>query len=711
MTKDKQLQPELDIASEFPPNDWNLWKLAVEETLKGASYEKVMITKTYEGIDLKPIYRKEDIDNLPFSDSLPGQFPFIRGSKAEGNTLTGWIVAQTQSYWNAKETNRILKDELNRGLNAVNIKLDKYTKWALLPVNESYKPDGVCLYCLNDLENLLEGIHLYNVPIFIESGEILVIICGMISAYLLKTNQNPNDISGFMGFDLIAELLKDGELPFENSDIWHQIFQTTDWSVKNAPNLRTILMNGVFWANNGANAIQELTYAISSGNECIKALLDKGMKIEDLATRFQLNLSLGSNIFMEIAKIRAARLIWSELLKAYSSPENSCNIWIHGVTTDYNKTIYDPYVNILRTSTESFSGVIGGIDSLDIVPFDSRLKDPDEFSRRIARNQQLILMEEAHLNKVVDPSGGCYYIEYLTLQIAQTVWQNLQNIERSGGLYSLIESKAIHNDIRNISDQKILNACSRRDVFVGINMYANPSEQPITETGKGCHCDIKSYFESIDYIKRIDNDELHTILRKIADDKYSSQLIDYISEAFLLGATTEEISDVLFTIKDNLKADKLEPTHATKLIEDLRKDIVTYQQINKIVLSVFLANIGPISQHKARADFAQGFLLPGGFYVECSEGFISLQLAIESVLLSQSQAVCICSTDETYPDIVPKLIAGIREKKPDMIFILAGYPQDSIDYYKALGIDIFIHLRANLVSTLTELAVKMGVYK
>jgi methylmalonyl-CoA mutase len=700
---------ELDIATEFPPPTWEEWKKAVEESLKGVPFEKAMITKTYEGIDLQPIYRKADIQDLPHLHSLPGQAPFVRGNKAEGYTIDGWLIAQQQNAWKPEDANQIILDELNRGLTAVNLKLDKFTQWATIPSLDAIDPDGIWLNNLEDVSILLRGIDLQAVPLLIDGGEASPVILGLIAAYL-KQNEAPyHSLHGFIGFDLLASLMEDGELPFAEADMWLPYYQLRAWTLQNAPHLRTILLDGTFWGNRGVDSLTELAYVISTANEYIKAILDKGLSIEHIVPGFQINLTLGANLFMEIAKVRATRLLWAELMKAYNVPEELRKVWIHGVTSSFNKTLYDPFVNVLRTATESFSGIIGGLDSLEVQPFDSRIRPDEEFSRRLARNQQIILMEEAHLSKVTDPAGGCYYIEVLTAQLAEKAWKKMQSIEAKGGLYQAVKAGEIQAEVSRIALERMNNANKRKDLIVGVNVFANPLEQPLETTEGHCRCNLQTYYEKVMEFQDSHRPGLETALCELQNYKDDELMIDFMADAFLAGSTLEEAFDRILPEEGGLKAVPLNQCYAAMGLENLRCKVTDYQQSKQTVLSVFLANLGPLSQHKARADFSTGFLQVGGFYVAGNDGFANVEEAVEAAVMSQAQAVCICSTDDTYPELVPMIISSIKIKKPDMVFLLAGFPQDKVETYKQQGIDIFIHLKANALDTLTDLAQRMGV--
>lgn len=699
----------LDIASEFPPNTFEEWKTAVEETLKGVPFDKAMTTKTYEGIDLQPIYCMTDIQDLPHLNSFPGHPPYVRGNTADGHILRSWIIAQEQNHPDPTQANRIILDELNKGLTAVNLKLDRYTKWATLPVLETFHPDGIWLNGLDDLRSLLKGVNLSAVPLLIKTGEAGPVILSLINAYCKENKIGTETLTGLVGFDLITSLLEDRELPFPETDKWVPYYQMITWATANSPKLRTILLDGHFWGSRGADALTELAYLVSAAAEYINALLDTGMTMEKISPSFQINLNLGSNLFMEIAKVRAARLLWSELMRAYGANPENRKVWIHGVTSAFNKTIYEPYVNILRTATESFSGVIGGLDSLEVSPFDFRIKPDDEFSRRVARNQQILLEEESHLNKVIDPAGGCFYIEKLTSRLAEDAWSKMQKIVAEGGLFQAVLAGRIQAEVRQKAQERKQNVDMRKDVFVGVNMFANPLEQPLELTDDYNRKDLEERYESALAKQEEPRPGLEEALQKLSDHGNYKSTIDLLTEAMLLGATLEEAYDRILGEGAALTTEALPRCHATGDFEALRSRIDQYKQSSQTRLFVFLANMGPLSQHKARADFAMGFFQAGGFEVQSNDGFTTAEEAIEAALQSGAKAVCICSTDDTYSDWVPQLAGGIKKRKQDMTMILAGFPKDMAEKYAEQGIDIFIHIKANALEALTSLANRMGV--
>lgn len=629
-----EFEKELNLTREFPPPSYADWKKAVEESLKGADFDKVMHTKTYEGITLKPIYRREDLEALGFLSNLPGQAPYLRGSDPRRFLSEGWLIAQNHAESDPKGLNAVLLKELQAGLNAVNITL----------FNQD-SGNGVAIDSLGTLRAVLNSIDLKAAPLFmqldIKQGGMLKLI----GEYAAETGLNLAELELGVGFDPTGEFARKGYLEFPLEEIWQKMLAYVRWALDKAPAARVISIDATVYENAGASAVQELAFALSTAIGYLQGLGQSGMDAGELAKLFQVKLSLGSNFFMGIAKIRAFRLLWAEMIKAFGGGGNAQKIWIHGRTARFNKSLYDVYVNLLRTSTEAFAGVIGGVDSLEVDCFDALINEPDEFSRRIARNQQLILKEEAHFDKVADPAGGCYYIESLTGELANKAWALMQEIEGLGGMVRALRNGHIHEMTARVADSRIDAVHRRKDVFVGVNMFANPDEQ----------LDVR-------------------IQVPVADVAQKAVTLD---------------------------CGPLPRIRAVGKLEQLRTAVSRSAANTKIML----LNMGSLAEYKARADFAQGFFQPGGFEVVYPDGFASPQEAAAAAKASGAGAICICSTDDNYRTLVPQLC----ELLPKRTLILAGYPADMVETYRQNGIDAFIHIRADLYATLRELAVRMGV--
>ncbi|MBP7195076.1 MAG: acyl-CoA mutase large subunit family protein [Candidatus Cloacimonetes bacterium] len=681
----------LNLLAEFPPHTLEEWKQAVIGSLKGADYDKTMLTKTYEGITLKPIYTKADMEGKPWLASLPGQAPYLRGDNPDGYTEGSWIVAQAQDEKSLVKLNKIILDELYRGLNCVHLKPHPATLAARLPHKDDLDKRGVTLNNLDDLKTALRDVDLKAVPFVMFGNKSMILVMGMLNAWAKSQGVALRDLHGSIACD-----------PFRDEEPDFDILaQMTRWVDLKAPRLGTILLDGAAYEAQGASAVQELAYSLASAHQIIGELTQRGLSIEQLAPRFNLSLSLGSNLFMEIAKIRAARMLWSQLIKSWGGSENAQRIWIHGVTAAFNKSSYDVWVNLLRTTTEGFAGVIGGVDSLEITPFDDTVRVADEFSRRIARNQQLILAEEAHFTKVVDPAGGCWYVEALAAELCEKAWGRLQEIEAAGGFLSSLQAGTLDMELQTLAKARIAAVNTRRDVKVGVNMFANPGDE-LLKAPSADPAWLDEAMERYAELKKRPSSGLEDSLKLINEDRNNDFMVDMICDAWLHNADIEQIASALGW---NIRLRRMDKERSVGMMEALRMAV----EASSMDTRVQLLNMGSVAQYKARADFSSGFFQTAGFKLLDQSGFDTPDLAIAAVAETQVPAVCICSTDDLYVDLVPRLCTGLKRLPKPPVIILAGYPADKVEDYKAAGVDIFIHIRANNYDTNKELAMRLGV--
>ena len=629
---------------EFPPVTYEQWKEEATATLKGAPFEKKLFTKTYEGITLEPIYTAEHAASFGSKDGLPGMPDYLRGSTAAGYIAQPWQIAQASCRNNPTETNAVLKEELARGTTAIAI-------------------DGPC-ECLESFENiktLLDGVDIANTPFQVFAGASIAPALGLIVKYAAEKDAK---ISGVIGADPIGMLAADGTLPGRLSSYLDRMAADIKFAAESAPQIKTIYVQGSVYHNGGASAVQELAAAFATAIAYLDAMTERGLSVDEVAVRIQFDFSLGANFFMEIAKIRAARLIWSQIIKAFGGSDQAAKLTVSARTSEFTTTYYDPYVNILRATTQAFSGVLGGVDALSVATFDSAVRCSDEQSRRIARNIQVMLQNEFNAIAPVDPAGGSWYVETLTGQLAEATWKLLQEIEDKGGMINVLQSGWLQEQIAATLNERFKKLATRAEVAVGTNMYPNMQEEPLsgacaddactTETsGCGCGCGSGS---------------------------------------------------------ENLAITPIKPRRWTEQYEALRKRTESHKAQTGQNIEVFLANMGPIPQHKARADFSAAFMEVAGFNVLRNDGFATVDDAAKAALASKAQVVVICSTDDTYPEIVPALAAEIKKAAPQTTVVLAGMPAEEYKpAYDAAGVDYYIHMRANCLELLTKIQTAGGM--
>lgn len=715
----KQEQPasnDAQISKDFPYPTYEEWRKSAEQTLKGAPFEKKLISKTYEGIDLQPIYRQEDVAEIAHLNQWPGFGPYGRGSKAAGYTVQPWAICQELPYPTAQEFNQAARYDLERGQTAISLLLDKATLLGQDP-DEAQVGDvgqgGVSIATVDDLAEALAEIDLEQTPIFVQASSAALPTTALLMALVRRQGKDTAKLRGGIEMDPLGTLVREGTFPRSVAGAYDKMAELIIWAKTNAPNLSLVTVHGQPYHNGGAHAVQELAFVLATAVEYIRELLARHLSIDEAAPRFRFSFSIGSNYFMEVAKLRAARMLWAKVVAAFGGSEVSQKMTMHGRTSAWNKTVYDPYVNMLRTTTEAFAGIVGGCDSLHVSCFDEAVRLPDEFSRRIARNSQIILQKESHLTQVIDPAGGSWYVEQLTDTLSKKAWQLFQAVESQGGMFKALQAGFPQEQVAKTAQERANNLAQRKDIMVGTNMYPNLSEKRLevrTPDYAALHKKRANYVS--EYRTAMDNPQSTLVLDKLAKilNADSASLLEAAIEAALAGATLGEIARTARTgdeAKTTLKA--IGVHRGAEMFESLRRAAEAYQAKTGSLPRAFLANMGPIPQHKARADYASGFLQVGGFAVIGNNGFATVAEAAQAALASGAPLVVICSTDETYPELTPPLVESIKAAKPETLVILAGYPTEHVEAFKAAGVDEFIHIRANVYDTLARLQQKLGI--
>jgi len=710
MANDPQNKKEEAISfEEFPIPSYGEWREAAEKALRGGgSFEKRLITKTYEGIDLQPMYQQEVLDDLDYTDSLPGFAPYVRGTSALGYKEKAWEVAQELTYATASEFNQALRADLGRGQTAVNLILDQaglMGEDADDDVGDDVGKGGLSIDHIKDLEQALEGVDITKMPLFVQAGAEGIPVASLVFALMKKQGKSTQEFTGCIGMDPLGTLARDGHLPRPLNGAYDAMARLTRWAETNAPGLQTISVQGHPYHDGGASAVQELGFALATAVEYLRQIQRRGPSIDEIAPRIRFSFSIGSNFFMEVAKIRAARITWAKIVKAFGGGEEAQKMSIHARTSAWNKTLYDPHVNMLRATTESFSGMLGGVDSMHIAPYDEVAGPPTDFSRRVARNVHTVLREETGIPNTIDPAGGSWYVEFLTDDVARKAWEIFQAIEKEDGIFEALENGIPQQQITEVAEKRAKDAATRKAIFVGTNMYANINDNPLKTITREDALALQAQRarELVAYRETVNTSACQASLDKLASAE-PANVMEAAIEAASQGATLGEIGktlaaeDAFDTIMKPIRIYR-----GAEAYEALREAAKAYADKNGAPPKVFLANIGPIPQHKARADFSRGFLEVGGFDVIGNNGFANVEDAARAAADSAAPIVVICSTDPTYPDLVPPLVKLIKGNNANTMVLLAGFPKDHVESFKEAGVDDFIFMGANCLGLMQKL--------
>lgn len=700
------------LFKQFSVPTYEQWRAVAEKSLKGASFDAKLLTKTYEGITLQPIYREADIANISLADDRPGVAPYVRGTKSVADQGTqSWHVCQEVVANTAEAFNQALLHDLARGQTMVNLVLDRATLCGMDPdeaTADEVGDKGLSLFRREDVDTAFQGINLGETPLYVQAGALGLPVLSMIVAHMKAGGSNIAKLRGCIGADPVATLLTEGRLPYSLGTAFDVMAHTTRWAHANAPQLKTILISAEPYHDAGGNAVTELAYSLATGVEYIQQCLERGLAIDEIAPAIQFAYSIGSDVFMEIAKLRAAKMLWSSIVASYGGSPDSQKMTIHARTSAWTKTVLDPYVNLLRSTTEAFSAVLGGVDSLHVSAFDEAIRPANEFSRRIARNTQIILEQEAHLAKVVDPAGGSWYVEWLTDALAQKAWELFLQTEEQGGLLSSLEAGIPQQLVEQIAADKADNIARRKARVVGTNMYANVAEQFAQhEKLPAIHAERATAVGAHRVSKPSSSFEVE--LQQVA--AAAGHSVEAGVKAAIAGATIGDLAKALTSsaqAKTILKPLRLH--RAAAAFEALRQQADAYLEKTGSRPTVFLANMGPVSKHKARADFAAEFFAVGGFEVVRERQFAHAEEAVQVASSSGAAITVICSDDASYPELVPPIAQALKEANPEMVVLVAGLPDpEQMAKYREAGVDDCIHVRTNCYHMLRELQERTGV--
>ena len=431
------------LFAEFESATPEQWVDAVRESLRGKPVESLVRT-TYEGIDIQPLPHADDLAGITHHHSMPGQFPYVRGATAAGYRAAPWLIAQQLDLSDPREFNLALKDALANGQTAILL------------------GDSPALRDAEDVRLALAGIDLQSYPLFVHSPRIYDMLCAALSAGELK------QLHGCAGYDPLGNLARTGAMPADAFDRMAAHVQAVN---ERSPLLGSIAVSTAPYHDAGANAVQELALAIATGVTTLRELNRRGLAPSEIAPKLHFFFNIGENFFMEVAKFRAIKSLWAQVIRAFDVDGEAQKIILHARSGNRNKSRLDVHVNMLRLTTEALAAAIGGVDSIQLSPFDQPLGSSNDFSRRLARNLQLILQVELQLIQLIDPAGGAWHVEKLTDQLARAAWSLFQTIEADGGMLACLQTGFIQTQIESVAEERKRDMELVDAILVGSNKY------------------------------------------------------------------------------------------------------------------------------------------------------------------------------------------------------------------------------------------------
>jgi methylmalonyl-CoA mutase len=684
------------LLSEFPPHSYDMWHEAAEKLLKGAPFEKLLVSKTYEDITIQPIYRQEDIADLEHRKHFPGSGSLVRGSHPGGFLKTGWEISQEITKCIPEKWNAIALKALNSGQTELNIPMNNVTSNGYDMDQAEKTTCGLAIENLEDMETALKGISIDAVSTFWKSGAASVPVAALFFAAAKKQGIDLKNLRGCFQVDPLAEMAIQGHLNQSLQTRLSQMADLTQFAIKHAPNMQTICVQGNVYHNGGASATQELAYIIATAVYYIQKMKNRGISPADTLRHMRVELSIGGDYFMEIAKIRATRWLWSKMAEAYGIDD--VPVYIHASTSKWNKTTYDAHTNMLRVTSEAFAAVVAGVDAMHIGPFDEVTGKTDDFSQRIARNIHIILSEECGLDQVIDPAGGSNYIEWLTDQIAGQSWKIFQEIESAGGMLRTLENGSVQKAIDKVYQKKRTNIRRRKDKIVGANMYPDLTrgrlEGKHADHGKkGHHGHHAAKLSEKSAAKRNELKELDAIR------PFRENLVELAIAAVEKGATIGQVSEATeMHVGRSFNIKPVTQHRSAEEYEALRDASAAYEEKTGAPPTILQLNMGPSRRYRLRADWTAAFFEAAGFKIDGANDFDTVEDAVAAVEKAQkanTNILVITSDDKNYAECVVPLAKAIKQTNPDATLIVAGAPGENESAWREAGVDDFVNVRVN----------------
>ncbi len=679
--------------------DWE--KIALDE-LKGIKTDR-LIKETPEGIKVKPLYTKDDLEDLNHMNSLPGIEPFVRGPKATMYTSRPWTVRQYSGFSTAKESNKFYKKNIAAGQKGLSIAFDLATHRGYDSDNERVRADvgkaGVAIDTVEDMKILFDGIPLNKMSVSMTmNGAVLPVLASFIVAGE-EQGVPVEQLSGTIQNDILKEFMVRNTYIYPPEPSMRIVSDIISYTSEKMPKFNSISISGYHMQEAGANLVQELAFTISDGLEYIRAAVDRGLNVDNFAPRLSFFFAIGMNFFMEASKLRAARYLWSYWVKKLFNNQNpkSQILRTHCQTSGASLQEQDPYNNIVRTTIEALAGVLGGTQSLHTNSFDEAIALPTEFSAKIARNTQLILQNETGLTDVVDPLAGSYYVENLTNELIQNANKIIEKINDMGGMTKAIESGFPKSEIEKSATEKQARIDSKKEIIVGVNEFKSDHLDEVNILDIDNIQVRKEQIEKLDKIKsERDNNLVNQSLEKItnAAKNKNENLLSLFVEAMRNRSTVGETSLALekvytrYETKQSIVTEVYANTfNDQNELKKIKISLDKFKQIDNETITIYMAKLGQ-DGHDRGAKVISSAFSDFGINVEVGNLFQSPAEAVDEAIKKNAHVIGVSSLAAGHKNLIPDLIKELKKRKADDILVFCGgvIPQKDYQFLYDAGV-------------------------
>ncbi len=689
----------LRIADDFPLPTYEAWRALVEKELKGAPYE-VLLSKLEGGLPLEPLYHQEGA--VPDARvGMPGLPPFVRGTDA---VRAAWVVRQEHDDPRMQVCARHVREDLARGVDALWLRCGVY--------------HGTRVLTAGDLDMVLEGVDLGAVSICLEpEADALPVAAGLLA--IARHRGVPYaSLRGGFGADPLGSLARVGTLQAGLAGTTRAAVDLAVFAAENAPGMRALLASSRPYADAGASSVDELAFTIATGTSYLRALTGAGLSVDRAASQIQFALSVSGHFFAQIAKLRAARLLWSKVVAAAGGSAEAQRMALHARTATFTKSVRDPWVNMLRGTAESFAAIAGGADSVATAPFDECLGPSDAFARRIARNTQLVLREESHLHRVVDPAGGSYYVEALTDSLARAAWEAFREVERHGGMEHALPLGHVASVLEKTKSERLERLRKRKDPVVGVSEFANLAETlPRRDSIDMQDIDVElgnPLGEGTGSASGGARDQdvrlakLRELGRTAADGRLAAgKLTELATEAAALGVDFMTMGAVLADKYASVHIEPLRPFRAASPFEALRDHADTIRAQTGNAPRVALVCLGTVAQHTARAMWTANALGAGGVEARTLNGLAGPDEAARAFAESDCEVAVVAGPDALYAEQGAAVVAALRAAGAKRV-VVAGKPGELEKPLREAGAAAFLFAGQDLFAFLVDMHRQLG---
>ena len=689
------------MSSEFKPATLADWEQAALKSVKGGSLDSLNWV-TPDGITVKPLYTAADTQDLPYTNTLPGLEPFIRGPQATMYAVRPWTIRQYAGFSTAEESNAFYRKALAAGGQGVSVAFD-------LATHRGYDSDhprvtgdvgkaGVAIDSVEDMKVLFDGIPLDKVSVSMTmNGAVLPVLAGYVVA-AEEQGVSQDKLSGTIQNDILKEFMVRNTYIYPPEPSMKIIGDIIEYTAKHMPKFNSISISGYHMQEAGANQALEMAFTLADGKEYVKTAIAKGMDVDDFAGRLSFFWAVGMNFYLEIAKMRAARLLWTRIMKGFNAKNpKSLMLRTHSQTSGWSLTEQDPYNNVVRTTIEAMAAVFGGTQSLHTNSLDEAIALPTEFSARIARNTQLIIQEETHITNVVDPWAGSYLMESLTQEMADKAWAIIEEVDAMGGMTKAVDSGWAKLKIEAAAAEKQARIDSGKDVIVGVNKYKLAKEDPIDILDVD---NVKVRDGQIARLQAIkasrDSAAVQAALEALtaAAESGEGNLLDLSIKAIRLRATVGEVSDALEKVYGRHRADTQKVTGVYAAAydsaagwEQLQKEIAEFAEAQGRRPRVMIAKLGQDGHDRGAKVVATAFA-DLGFDVDMGPLFQTPEECARQAIENDVHAVGVSTLAAGHKTLVPAIIAELKKQGADDIIVVVGgvIPRQDYDMLYEAGV-------------------------